>query len=307
MALQSDRSTPRKEPVRINECGIFDDAWRKYVDRKNLILQFLGNNLSTDILKHYETRLELLKKCSYYIDVLPKHLAPGDQNVLQPNVLCQLIDPCKFLRMKKIGITQVKIQLLLLKEYLSELKYGWEEMKVIANISDVTMFLLHWNTICARLGQLFNTLMNLISILVPGKLYEKHHLMSDAKSNKIPQLRLVLRTKMPVLFDRKESMAYHDSVELRWLVLGEEEHHDLYELHYKLQEPSYCAEKNQFGVISVESSSIEIGNLLPDSSYEFTIRRVENNALVNSAWRDVMILKTKAPIHYVNNKTYHFT
>ncbi|XP_048406454.2 fibronectin type III domain-containing protein 11-like [Stegostoma tigrinum] len=309
MALHSDRSTVRKETVRIHECGILGDAWRKYVDRKNIVLQFLGNNLNTDILKHYETRLELLKKCSFYVDVMPKHLTFGDQNLFQPNVLYQLIDPCKFLRMKKIGTTQVKIQLLLLREYLSELKYGREELKVIAKISDVTLFLLHWNTTCSRLGQLFNTLKNFISVLIPGKLYVKHHLMSDAKLNKIPQLRVVLRTKMPVLFDRNESTAYHNSVELKWLVLGEEAHHDLYELKYKLLEPHYCTEKNHFGVISVETDSIEIGNLLPDSSYEFTISRVENYTLVYSAWCDIMILKTKPSNHlqYVCNKTHSFT
>ncbi|XP_055508474.1 LOW QUALITY PROTEIN: fibronectin type III domain-containing protein 11-like [Leucoraja erinacea] len=309
MALQSDYSAANKEVVRINDCGIVADSWRKYVDRKNIVLQFLGNNLSVDILKHYETRLELLKKSSYYIDVLPKHMVLGDQNLFQPNVLYHLIDPCKFLRMKKIGTTQVKIQLLLLREYLSELKYGREELKVIAKISDVTLFLLHWNTTCSRLGHLFNTLKNFISVLVPGKLYVKHHLMSDAKSNKIPELRVLLSTKMPVLFDRRESVAYHNSVELKWLVLGEEAHHDLYELAYKLLEPRYCTEKNQFGVISVESGSIEIGNLLPDSSYEFSIRRAENYTLVYSAWCDVMVLKTKASIHlqYVGKKSCHFT
>ncbi|XP_072135720.1 fibronectin type III domain-containing protein 11-like [Mobula birostris] len=309
MALQSDQSTPGKEPAWRNECGILGNTWRKYVDRKNIVLQFLVNNLSTDILKQYETRLELLKKCSYYIDVLPKHFALGDQKLFQPNVLYQLIDPCKFLRMKNVGSTQVKIQLFLQREYLDELKNGHEELKVIAKISDVTLFLLHWNTTCSKLGQLLSTLKNLVSVLVPGKLYVKHQLMSDAKSNKIPQLRVVLRTMMPVEFDRKESVAYHNSVKLKWLVPGEEAHHDQYELVYKLLEPRYCIERNQFGVIPVESDSIEIGNLQPASLYEFTIRRADNYTLVYSAWCDIMILKTKVSNHllYVNNNTSHFT
>eukprot|EP00062_Callorhinchus_milii_P002799 gi/632939402/ref/XP_007909918.1/ PREDICTED: uncharacterized protein C20orf195 homolog [Callorhinchus milii] len=304
MALPCEQSTLKKEIVRINECGILGDAWRNYIDRKNKILQFLGQNLNADLLRRYKTRFELLKKCSYYIDVLPKYLTLGDQSQLQPEVLYQLIDPGKFLRMKKIGTNQVKIQLLLLKEYLSELKCGREELKIITKISDVTMFLLHWNTTCARLGLLSNTLKNFISILIPSKLHVKHHLTSDAKSNKIPQLRLVLRTKMPVVFDRKESVASQNSVALKWFILGEPALHEQYELKYKLVESNCCSGKDRCGVVAVTSNNAEISDLLPDSSYEFTIARAENYAVVYSIWCDALILKTKAAVcpEYLDNE-----
>nr|BAB24567.1 unnamed protein product [Mus musculus] len=95
------------------------------MERRNVLGEFLTTDLSPQLLKHHHARMQLLKKCSYYIEILPKHLALGDQNPLVlPNTMFQLIDSWKCQRMWKVGSSQTKIQLLLLGDLLEHLDHG---------------------------------------------------------------------------------------------------------------------------------------------------------------------------------------
>ncbi|XP_069507006.1 fibronectin type III domain-containing protein 11 [Ambystoma mexicanum] len=271
-----------------------DEAWKMCQERKNIVLEFLNSELSVSLLKRHQTRVELLKKCSYYIEILPKHLALGDQNHLMlPTTMFQLIDPWKFQRMKKVGTAQTKIQLLLLSDLLEQLKQGRGALVDHLKSYNTTSFLSGWDTVSRRLSELSGLLDNFLATLVPGRLYIKHRLVSDIGTTKIPHIRLVLRTKMPVAFDRKESVAHEDWVSLRWFSMGQHPQPEQFELRFKLLDPRSAQERNQSGGIPVTTSSFEIRNLLPNRSYEFSIKRAETYTLVYEAWHDTMTLRTK--------------
>lgn len=271
-----------------------NEAWRRYLERKNVVLEFLHSDLSLHLLRRHRKRIELLKKCSYYVEILPKHLALGDQNPLVlPTTMFQLIDPWRFQRMKKVGTIQTKIQLLLLADLLEELERGREELVHFLENYDMTTFLSRWDTIKQRLSSLSDQMDYFLALLVPGRLYVKHRLVSDVGITKIPHIRLVLSTKLPVMFDRRESVAYEDWVSLKWFVTSQQPQLEQYELRFKLLEPRTPQERVHCGIMPVTSNTCEIHNLLPDRLYRFTVKRAETYTLVYEQWHDSILLKTK--------------
>ncbi|XP_053250573.1 fibronectin type III domain-containing protein 11 [Podarcis raffonei] len=271
-----------------------NEAWRMYMERKNVVLEFLHSDLSLHLLKRHHKRIELLKKCSYYIEILPKHLALGDQNHLMlPTTMFQLIDPWRFQRMKKVGTIQTKIQLLLLSDLLEELEKGREELVHFLETHDMMTFLSRWDAVKPRLSSLSEQMDNFLAMLVPGRLYVKHRLVSDVGITKIPHIRLVLSTKMPVMFDRRESVAHEDWVSLKWFVTSQQPQLEQYELSFKLLEPRTPQERVHCGIMPVTSHTCEIHNLLPDRLYRFTVKRAETYTLVYEQWHDSILLKTK--------------
>ncbi|XP_030389318.1 fibronectin type III domain-containing protein 11 [Gopherus evgoodei] len=271
-----------------------NETWKMYMERKNIVLEFLHSDLSLHLLKRHHKRIELLKKCSYYIEILPKHLALGDQNHLMlPTTMFQLIDPWRFQRMKKVGTVQTKIQLLLLTDLLEQLEQGREELVHFLETYDMVTFLTRWDLVKQKLSNLSELMDNFLAMLVPGRLYVKHRLVSDVGATKIPHIRLVLSTKMPVMFDRKESVAHEDWVSLKWFITSQQSQPEQYELRFKLLEPRAQQERIQCGIMPVTSNMCEIRNLLSDRSYRFTIKRAEAYTLVYEQWRDTITLKTK--------------
>uniref|UniRef100_A0A8D0E360 Fibronectin type III domain containing 11 n=1 Tax=Salvator merianae TaxID=96440 RepID=A0A8D0E360_SALMN len=274
------------------------EAWRMYVERKNIVLEFLHSDLSPHLLRRHHKRIELLKKCSYYIEILPKHLALGDQNHLMlPTTMFQLIDPWRFQRMKKVGTIQTKIQLLLLTDLLQELERGRAELlRFLETCDSVASFLSRWDAAKQRLASLSEQMDYFLALLVPGRLYVKHRLVSDVGVTKIPHIRLVLSTKMPVTFDRRESVAHENWVSLKWFVASQQPQLEQYELSFKLLEPRTPQERVHCGIMPVTSNTCEIRNLLPDRLYRFTVKRAETYTLVYEQWHDAILLKTK-PYH----------
>ncbi|XP_026548635.1 fibronectin type III domain-containing protein 11 [Notechis scutatus] len=271
-----------------------NEAWSVYLERKNMVLEFLHADLSLHLLRRHHKRIELLKKCSYYLEILPKHLALGDQNHLMlPTTMFQLIDPWRFQRMKKVGTIQTKIQLLLLSDLLEELERGREELVHLLETYDMMTFLSRWDTVKQKLSKLSEQMDYFLAMLVPGRLYIKHRLVSDVGITKIPHIRLVLSTKMPVMFDRRESAAHEDWVSLKWLITSQQSQLDQFELQFRLLEPRTPQERVQCGIMPVTSNTCEIHNLLSDRLYRFTIRRAETYTLVYEQWRDSILLKTK--------------
>ncbi|NXK45285.1 FND11 protein, partial [Chauna torquata] len=271
-------------------------VWKMYMERRSLILQFLQSDLSLHLLEHHQKKVELLKKCYYYIEVLPAHIILRDQNhVMLPTGIFQIIDPWRFQRMKKMGRTQTEIQLLLLSDLLEQLQRGREELACYAETCDMVTFLSKWDSIMQRLSDLSKLMNTFLSLQVPGKLYAKHRLVShaDVRGTKLPNIRLFLSTKMPVMFDRKESVAHKNWANLKWFTENQESPFEQYELHFRLLKHGTQTEVGQSGLVAVTSNTCVVQGLLPDRSYEFTIRRAETYALVYEQWHDTITLKTK--------------
>ncbi|XP_003932728.1 fibronectin type III domain-containing protein 11 [Saimiri boliviensis] len=270
------------------------EAWRAYTERRNALREFLTLDLSPHLLKRHHARMQLLRKCSYHIEVLPKHLALGDQNPLVlPSAVFQLIDPWKFQRMKKVGTAQTKIQLLLLRELLEQLDHSRAELDALLESPDPWPFLAGWALVRRRLAEVSAAMDSFLTMMVPGQLHIKHRLVSDVGAAKIPHIRLVLSTKMPVMFDRKESAAHQDWARLRWFVTVQPATLEQYELRFRLLDPRTQQECAQSGVIPVAACTFDVRNLLPNRSYKFTIKRAESATLVYEPWRDSLTLQTQ--------------
>jgi hypothetical protein len=269
------------------------EAWRTYMERRNVLREFLTADLSPHLLKRHHARMQLLKKCSYYIEILPKHLALGDQNPLVlPSTMFQLIDPWKFQRMKKVGTAQTKIQLLLLGDLLEQLDHGRAQLDTLLESPDPRPFLAGWGLVEQQLADLSAVMDNFLAMMVPGRLHIKHRLVSDIGATKIPHIRLMLSTKMPVMFDRKESVAHRDWVSLRWFVTVQPAAPEQFELRFKLLEPRTQQECTQCGMVPVAACTFDVHHLLPNRTYKFTIKRAESYTLVYEPWRDSLTLQT---------------
>ncbi|XP_008155401.2 fibronectin type III domain-containing protein 11 isoform X2 [Eptesicus fuscus] len=270
------------------------EAWRTYTARRNALREFLTCDLSAHLLKRHHARMELLRKCSYHIEILPKHLALGDQNPLVlPSTMFQLIDPWKFQRMKKVGTAQTKIQLLLLGDLLEQLDRGRAQLDALLESPDPRPFLAGWALVEQRLADLSAVMDNFLAMMVPGRLHIKHRLVSDVGAAKIPHIRLMLSTKMPVMFDRKESVAHQDWVALRWFVTIQPAVPEQFELRFKLLDPRTQQEYLQRGIIPVAACTFDVHNLLPNRVYKFTVKRAESYTLVYEPWRDSLTLQTR--------------
>ncbi|XP_075022940.1 fibronectin type III domain-containing protein 11 [Calonectris borealis] len=271
-------------------------SWERYLERKSLVLQFLHSNLSLHHLQHHQNRAELLKKCYFYLEIEPKHVNVRDQNhVMHRTDIFQLIDPCQFQRMKKVGKNQTEIQLSLLTELLEQLERGREELSYYVETCDMVTFLSRWDLIVERLSQLSQFMETLLSLQMPGKLYVKHRLVShaDLRGTRLPNIRLSLCTKMPLIFDRNESFAHKDWATLKWFTENQESHLEQCELHCKLLTNGSPTEVGYGRIQKVTSNTCVVQDLQPGRSYEFTIRRSDTHTLVWEKWHDSIILKTK--------------
>nr|XP_009509938.1 PREDICTED: uncharacterized protein C20orf195 homolog [Phalacrocorax carbo] len=271
-------------------------SWERYLERKSLVLQFLHSNLSLHHLQHYQNKLELLKKCYFYLEIEPKHVDVRDQNhVMHHTDILQLIDPCQFQRMKKVGKNQTEIQLSLLTELLEQVEQGREELSCYTETCDMKTFLSQWDVIMQRVSKLSKFMETLLSLQVPGKLYVKHRLVSHAnlRGTRLPNITLSLCTKMPLIFDRKESFAHKDWAKLKWFTENQESHLEQCELRFKLLTNEGQTEVGYGRLQEVTSNTCVVQDLQPGRSYEFTIRRSDTHALVFQKWHDTIILKTK--------------
>ncbi|XP_011372366.1 fibronectin type III domain-containing protein 11 [Pteropus medius] len=270
------------------------EAWTTYTERRHALREFLSSGLSPQLLRRHHARMELLRKCSYHIEILPKHLALGDQNPLVlPHTVFQLIDPWKFQRMKKVGTAQTKIQLLLLADLLEQLDRGRAELDALLESPDPRPFLAGWARVEQRLADLSAVMDSFLAMMVPGRLHIKHRLVSDIGATKIPHIRLMLSTKTPVMFDRKESVAHQDWVALRWFVTIQQAAAEQFELRFKLLDPRTQQECLQRAIIPVAACTFDVHNLLPNRVYKFTIKRAESYTLVYEPWQDSLTLQTR--------------
>ncbi|NXL05971.1 FND11 protein, partial [Mesembrinibis cayennensis] len=271
-------------------------SWERYLERRSFVLQFLHSDLSLQRLQHLCSKVELLKKSYFYLEIEPKYMNVRDQNhVMHCTDILQLIDPCQFQRMKKVGKNQTEIQLSLLTELLEQLERGRKELSFYVETCDVVTFLSCWDLVTQKLSKLSEYLETLLSMQVPGKLYVKHRLVShaDLRGTRLPSIQLSLCTKMPLIFDRKESFAHKNWAKLKWFTDNQESHLEQCELCFTLLTNGSQTEVGYGRVQEVTSNTCIVQGLQPGRSYEFTIRRSDTHMLVFKKWHDSIILKTK--------------
>lgn len=270
--------------------------WDSYLEKRKVVLRFLHSSLSFHHLQHYQNKVELLKKSCFYLEVEPKHVNVRDQNhVTHRTDILQLVDPCQFQRMRKVAKDQTEIQLTLLTELLGQLEHGREELSYYVKNYDMKTFLSQWNLIMQRLTQLSTFLENLLSLQTPGKLHVKHHLVShtNLRGTRLPDIRLSICTKMPLIFDRSESYACKDWAKLKWFTENQESYLEQCELHIKLLTNESQNELGYSRIQPVTPDTCTVGGLQPGRSYEFAIRRSNAHTFVSGKWYDSIVLTTK--------------
>ncbi|XP_054054440.1 fibronectin type III domain-containing protein 11-like [Rissa tridactyla] len=270
-------------------------SWEQYLERRNLVLQFLHSDLSLHHLHHQRKKAELLKKCCFYLEIEPKHMTVREHNLQVRRIdILELIDPIQWERMKQVGKKQTEIQLLLLTELLEQLERGREELNCCIETCDMKTFLSGWDRIMQRLSKLSEFMETLIPLQVPGQVYVKHRLVTRAELTYInPIIRLSLSTKMPLIFDREESFAHKDWAKLKWFDENPESGVEQCELQIKILTNGSQAEAGYSRLQPVSSNVCIVQDLQPGRSYEFTIRRSCTHTFVFGDWHDSITLKTK--------------
>ncbi|KGL87991.1 Uncharacterized protein C20orf195, partial [Charadrius vociferus] len=270
-------------------------SWEQYLKRRNLVLQFLHSDLNLSHLQHYRNKVELLKKCCFYLEIEPKHVNVTDHNHEMHHIdILEVIDPIQWERMKKVGKKQTEIQLSLLTELLEQLERGREELSCCIETCDMVSLLSGWDMIMQRLSKLSKFMETLLPLQVPGKLYVKRRLVSQADlASILPAIKLSLCTKTPLIFDRRESFAYKDRVKLKWFSENQESFLEPCQLHIKLLTNGNQAELGYGRLQPVSSNTCIVQDLQPGRSYEFTIRRSRTRTFVFADWHDSITLKTK--------------
>ncbi|KAM6248635.1 fibronectin type III domain-containing protein 11 [Porphyrio hochstetteri] len=272
-----------------------DNARREqYLERRSLVLQFLQSNLSPQHLQHHHSKIELMKKCTFYLEVEPKHWNVRNQNneMYRADIL-QVLDLCQFGKMKKVAKTQLEIQLTLLTELLEQLQQGQLELRRYTETWDMVTFLSRWDFITQRLAKLSEFMAKLLSLEVPGGLYVKHYLVSHADLRGIrgPDIKLTISMKAPVIFDRRQSLADSYWARLVWFS-GNEETPEQYEL--LLLEANALREDRHNRVWVVSSNMCLVLDLQPGITYRFKIRRPHTDFLICSPWQDTITLTTRS-------------
>ncbi|KAM5135812.1 fibronectin type III domain-containing protein 11 [Mantella aurantiaca] len=254
------------------------------------ILKFINKNLNPIALKDFETRVELLGKSSFFITILPKQIFWG-QNYMQPIDTFQLLDLQRFQRVKKTGRDQTRMQLFLLQEYLKQLKKRRNEVLELIEAKNRESNVIEQDNMFRYVLELRELLDNLRTMLVPGPLHIKYQLIPCAAVFRFSPLQLFLNTKGPVMFNRVESTAFYNWAFLSWCVSGQQSLNDSFELCFlQLNVPSNEMAHN--GVHTVTDNTFQVNDLLPEKTYEFSIRRTKACNVVYDEWCDVITLIT---------------
>ncbi|XP_073462474.1 fibronectin type III domain-containing protein 11-like [Aquarana catesbeiana] len=254
-------------------------------------LKRINDHMSKATLRSFRDRLELLRKSSFFIIIVPKKVLFGLQYVQTTTML--RLDPERFKRMKELGADQAVMQLLLLEKYLEELKRIKAELVETVPSNDNEFTLTKQESLFKCVWELKGFLNNFKYMLLYGPLYIKHQLISPATLRHLPSLRMFLSTKGPVTFDRSESMAFDHWAFLSWHVSGKRLlTGDSFEVSFQQLnvQPNEVAHS---GMYTVKDNALNIDNLLPEKTYKFSIRRTKTCNLVYDKWCDAITLSTR--------------
>ncbi|KAG8007332.1 Fibronectin type III domain-containing protein 11 [Nibea albiflora] len=105
----------------------------------------------------------------------------------------------------------------------------------------------------------------------------------------IPKLFTSLIVKGPVIFDRSALYVTSNIVHLRWEVAGQQSEvpNEEFEIRVKTLDTD-----EEFRQSTCQSYNIEIDDLLPDTQYQFSVKRADDRGLLYGQWSDNIILKT---------------
>ncbi|XP_077316550.1 fibronectin type III domain-containing protein 11-like [Lithobates pipiens] len=252
-------------------------------------LKLIDDHLCMATLKDLEDWLDLLRKSYFFISILPPKTLVGPEYV---NTML-LVDPQRYKHIKEMGTDQTKLQLFLLQKYLEEMKKSRTELVEMVQSNEGEFSLTKQETLNQYLSELKKNINEFRNILVPGPLCIKHQLISSTADHHLPSLRLFLKTKGPVIFDRFGSAAFDNWAHLSWHVSGLRNLTDSFELRFQqINVPEN--EVAHSGEFIVENHTFKIHILLPDKTYEFSIKRTKASNLVYDEWHDVITLSTRA-------------
>lgn len=270
------------------------DRVKSSMDVGYYLQRAITSDLAPSVMHSNRVRLETLRRCSYYLEVIRLDLPLGEHSYLSNSTILHLIDPWKLQRMKKLANSQVKIQLCLLEELYEQLVKGRMRLESLLECCDLPMLMVEGDSIREQVTEVLRTKADFDAVLLPGRLHSKHQLISDMGSSKVPQVRLAMLLKMPVHFNKERSFATGTSASLYWHVAGSEtaQPQEQFELHYKLLQPTCAAEGSEVSVVTCEAYSAQVEGLRPDRCYEFCIKRVDSCCLVYGLWNDSIILRT---------------
>ncbi|XP_051658914.1 fibronectin type III domain-containing protein 11 isoform X1 [Manacus candei] len=280
---------------------------QQYMRNKNLVLDFLRNELNPRLLRYHWNRLNLLKKCYFYLKIEPRHLCVRDPNnmMICADIL-QIANPCQLQKIKKIGKNQTEIQLALLTGLLEQLDRGRKELSHYVETCDMATFLSQWDLTIKKVLKLSVLFSKLIALEEPRKLHVKHSLVSQVILGGAvhPHISLSLYTKKPPIFDRRESFASQNWAQLKWINENQESHLERWQLEIKLMTDDSQTEPGYSRIQEVISNPCVIHHLQPGRSYEFRVKRSDTHTLVYSQWHDRLVLQTKTvPVEDTNSST----
>ncbi|XP_040195398.1 fibronectin type III domain-containing protein 11-like [Rana temporaria] len=276
--------------------------------------KFIDRQLCTTMLEHFEDRLDLLRKSHFYIKIQPKKISIRRQNIKT----LLLLDPRRLEHLKEMGRDQVMIKMFLLENYLEEMRKSCSELVDMLQSNQGEFSLTKQETINESLSgllscifggtaPLFNPFGRMFTAIkkkkklvndfknmsVHDQLHFKHQLISPTEVRHHPSLRLFLNFKQPVMFDRVKSRAADDWANLSWQVSGRQHLTESFDLHFRqINTPPHVEADS--GLINVDGNKFKIEFLLPQETYEFTIRRTKESHTVHDEWCDVLTLRIMA-------------
>lgn len=251
------------------------------------------------ISKVMQEELQLMHRSSYYLEIQRNDLVPtADQHTLHlsDSTVWSLIDQQRLQRAMNLAKTHVRLLLTVLGLIYEEFTRGCRELE--AFIINYKQGLVDCDTeasVQQKLQQTHQHLNDFVTRMTRnlGPLELQNQLIPNTGNFPIPQLRVTLAVKMPVVFDRFESCAKSNSVYLSWEVAGEQskEPNEQFEIQVKNLHPT-TDDQDQFYTSTCQLYNTQVNNLISDRYYQFSVKRVNAVNLVYGLWTDTIILKT---------------
>uniref|UniRef100_UPI0037E9C6F9 fibronectin type III domain-containing protein 11-like n=1 Tax=Semicossyphus pulcher TaxID=241346 RepID=UPI0037E9C6F9 len=252
--------------------------------------------------KVWQEKLLLMQRSSYYLEIQrEEYLPPTEEQENAPrlsdSIVWTLIDQQRLAQAMEFANTQVKLHLALLEMLYQEILRGCCQLAGFMN--KYNQGLLDSDAAASVQQQLQQTLQHVADYesrmcqrLYPLNL--QNQLIANTGNVLIPKLSATLAIKLPVVIDRLATCATSNSVHLCWVVTGEEskDPNQQFEIQVRILQPT-IADHDQFTKSTCQRCDVQVSNLLPDSYYQFSVRREDAVNMVYEMWTDTIVLKTQ--------------
>lgn len=246
-----------------------------------------------------QQELQLMNRSSYYLEIQRNDLVPtADQHILHlsDSTVWSLIDQQRLRCAMNLAKTHVRLLLTVLGLIYEEIVRGSRELENFIIIYKQGLVDCDTEaTVRQKLQQTHQHLNDFVTRISRnlGPLELQNQLIPNTGNIPIPQLRVTLTVKMPVVFDRFESCASSNSVYLSWEVAGEQskEPNEQFEIQVKNLHP-IADDQELFNKSTCQLYYTQVDNLISDRFYQFSVKRVDAVNLVYGLWTDTIVLKT---------------